>query len=198
MSKLNIFLILLLVGMLAFLKIQDASAMNSSVAAAQAQPSSTPTPTPLPVGTPITIQIPKIAEDGPVVPTTIDSEGKMLMPDSWYQNAWYSGPGSVKPGEKGNAVIAGHLDTIFGTQGHFFNLVNVVPGDDVFVEDSLGQTHHFVVVSSQVYEYDKVPLDLVFGKSDEKHLNLITCTGWYNPVEHNYDHRLIVYTKLVE
>lgn len=198
MSKLNIFLIILLAGMLAFLKIQDASAMNANEDLIQVLPSVTPTPTPIPVGVPITIQIPKIGENGPVEPTNIDSEGKMLMPESWYENAWYGGPGSSRPGEIGNSVIAGHLDTIFGTEGHFFNLANVVPGDDVYVNDSLGNVHHFIVVSSQVYLYDQVPMDLVFGKTSEKHLNLITCTGWYNPIQHNYDHRLVVFTKLVE
>jgi LPXTG-site transpeptidase (sortase) family protein len=198
MNRLNIFLILLLVGMMAFLRIQNASAMNSVSEVAVVVPTATPTPAPLPVGIPLTIQIPSIGEDGPIVPTSTDSQGKMLMPESWYENAWYNGQDSTKPGEKGNAVIAGHLDTIFGTAGHFFNLMNIKVGDEVYVKDDLGQTHGFYVTDKQIYEYDKVPLDQVFGKTDAKNLNLITCTGWYNPAQHNYDHRLVVFTKLIE
>jgi len=190
--------------MLTFVKIESAMASNSDInvatpeATLAAQPTDTPTPTPPPIGMPVTIIIPKMQTNAPVVPVGTDFEGKMTMPEDWEKTAWFSGAGSFKPGEKGNAVIAGHLDTIYGTLGQFYNLNLLTPGDDVFVQDSLGVTRHFVVTDKQTYDFDKAPLTDIFGMSDEKHLNLITCTGWYNAALHNYTQRLVVYTKLAE
>lgn len=204
MSRLNIYLILLLAGLLAFGTIQNASASNSSVLGSTSvtpiviTPTATPTPTPIPVGQPVTIEIPKMQVNASIVPVGTDFQGKMSMPGDWEKTAWYSGEGSFKPGEKGNAVIAGHLDTIYGTLGQFYNLNMLEPGDSVIVHDDLNQVHTFVVTDKETYAYDQAPLTDIFGPSSEKHLNLITCTGWYNPVQHNYDHRLVVYTKMVE
>ncbi|MEO6508754.1 MAG: class F sortase [Patescibacteria group bacterium] len=205
MSKLNLFLIILLAGMLTFVKIEDASASDSNTSEnvttaifPTPTPSPTPTPTPIPVGIPVTIQIPKLEVNASVEAVGTDFQGKMTMPEDWGKTAWYSGESGFRPSEKGNAVIAGHLDTIYGTRGQFYNLALLEIGDEVIVYDSLNLEHRFVVTDKQTYEYDKAPLDLIFGPSDESHLNLITCTGWYNPTLHNYDHRLVVYTKLVK
>jgi LPXTG-site transpeptidase (sortase) family protein len=202
MSRLNIFLILILAGLLAFAQIQSASAGNSDsnkvavIATPTPTNTPTPTPTPIPVGEPKRIIIPKINIDGPVVPEGVDSEGKMLMPENWYENAWYNGVGSVKPGEKGNAVIAGHLDTIFGTKGYFYDLSKLEVGDEITSVDEWGRQYVFVVKEKQIYSYNEVPIQRVFGPANLPHLNLITCTGTYIVAEHNYDKRLIVYTDL--
>ncbi len=199
MSKLNIFLVLLLAGMFAFVKIESASAdISSEHPAVTPTIMPSPTPTAIPIGVPETIQIPKIQVDAPIVPVGVDFQGKMSMPDDWDKTAWYSAQGAAKPGEIGNAVIAGHLDTIYGTKGHFYLLSQVQVGDEVIVHDNLGGEYHFTVINAQTYKYNEVPLEAVFGASKEKHLNLITCTGWYSRAEHNYSHRLVVYTKLVE
>jgi LPXTG-site transpeptidase (sortase) family protein len=201
MSKLNIFLILLLGGLLAFAHIENAATVDSSVQQISptptiVMPTATPTPTPIPVGIPKTIIIPRININGPVVPVGVDSQGKMMMPENWYENAWYSGEGSVKPGENGNAVIAGHLDTIYGTKGYFYNLDKLEVGDQITTIDDAGRQYVFVVKEKQIYDYDQVPIARVFGPADQPHLNLITCTGVY--IHGNYTRRLIVYTDLVQ
>jgi LPXTG-site transpeptidase (sortase) family protein len=179
MSKLNFFLILLLAGMLAFVKIQDTLASNVSAFPAQVVPTSTPTPTPtpIPVGIPIVIQIPRMQVNAVVQPVGTDFNGKMSMPEDWGKTAWYSGEGAYKPGEKGNAVIAGHLDTIYGTLGQFYNLDTLVVGDEVLVYDDLHRLRRFMVTHKAIYNYDQAPLQEIFGPSTEEHLNLITCMG---------------------
>ncbi|MGH9857640.1 MAG: class F sortase [Acidobacteriota bacterium] len=125
----------------------------------------------------------------------LDAKRRMDVPQDPDQVAWYMhGP---PPGEEGNAVIAGHLDSTTGP-AVFYNLEQLTPGDEILVTDAEGKERRFHVYDKATYSVADFPLDQVFGPTDEKQLNLITCEGSFNQNTKQYSHRVVVYTKLVE
>lgn len=80
------------------------------------------------------------------------------------------GPGhvsaSAKPGEVGNAVIAGHRDT------HFRFLKDVAPGEMLSLESGTGHKHLYKVIGVDIVDSRKGRLLL---DTDEAMLSLVTC-----------------------
>jgi hypothetical protein len=46
-----------------------------------------------------------------------------------------------------------------------------------------------------VYQFDDTSaIDRIFREAGSKELNLISCTGTFDPRTHNYDKRIVVYS----
>lgn len=128
------------------------------------------------------IELVKVLENGQMdVPKAFDRVG-ILAP-------W------ILPGEKGNAVISGHVDHRTGP-AVFFNLKKLKAGDQILIKGQEGQKLTFVVQSVESFLTDEAPLERIFGDSDKSHLNLITCTGKYNRKTQDHTHRLVVFSEL--
>ncbi len=140
--------------------------------------------------------IPAINVDAPIEARGQTLTGEMDVPGSAKSVAWYRY--GAKPGAVGNAVLAGHLDTIFYNPAVFWDLKKLQAGDEVLVEDKNGTIRHFRTERTEIYASDKAPLEEIFGSTDAKHLNLITCSGVWNWFTGSYDERVVVYTKLIE
>lgn len=141
------------------------------------------------------LEIPAIGINAKVESVGLTANGNMSAPDTSNQVAWYQ-LGS-EPGQAGNAVIAGHLDTSTTSAGIFQNLNKLQPGDDIYVVNAQNQTLHFKVSATQTYDAATAPVQSIFGTSEESHLNLITCAGTWDKTAHQYTQRLVVYTDLV-
>ena len=152
-----------------------------------------PTPTPVPIGTPVRFKIPTIKVDAEVEHVGLTPDGAMDVPKNYDNVAWYS-PGP-KPGEPGNATIAGHVDSKRG-EAVFWNLRKLKPGDEVYVVGSDGVERRFVVTLLEFYKRTDAPLQRIFGAADGRHLNLITCAGVFDRGRQEYDSVLVVYTDL--
>lgn len=147
------------------------------------------------VGVPVRLAIPAIGVDAEVMPLGLLPDGKLDAPANAEDTGWYEL--GAKPGEKGNAVIDGHL-TLGKGDGVFRRLSRVKAGDEIEVRDESGKTRVFAVRETAVYDVDKAPMLDIFGTTDKKRLNLITCAGvWRKDLDH-YDKRLIVYTELIK
>jgi LPXTG-site transpeptidase (sortase) family protein len=107
--------------------------------------------------------------------------------------AWFK-PG-FRPGEKGGAVVAGHLDSTTD-RAVFWDLNKLKPGDTVLVKGEDGSQLSFEVVSSEIYRADQAPLERIFGRAEAPMLNLVTCNGIFDRGAKQYDRRLVVYSKL--
>ena len=198
MSRFNLFLLVVLFGLLIFAR-QDSALEDGSINLASVSPTvvvtATPTPTPTPtIAQPRFFNIPKISVSAPITPVGVDENGKMQLPQNINEVGWYN-LGS-KPGEQGNAVISGHLDSTTGEDAIFYHLHELESGDNLYVSDELGNRYTFVVKAKEIYEFDQVPLAEVLGESSKKRLNLITCTGIFNPSSRNYSHRMVIYSEL--
>jgi len=147
-----------------------------------------------PMGPPVRIVIPRLKVDTVVDPVGQDADGNMDVPKSWDAAGWYE-PGP-KPGETGNAVIAGHFDSDTGP-AIFWNLRALKKGDTIMVSDAAGKTRVFAITDIQEYDATDAPMEDIFGPFDGKRLNLITCTGSWSETRKGYANRLVVYSELV-
>lgn len=116
----------------------------------------------------------------------------MAVPTNVVDVGWYK-HGSL-PGNKGNAVIAGHLKGLKGEPGVFINLNKLQKGDKVLVIDDKQQTASFVVRETRTYAQNEQPGEVFNTKDDGAHLNLITCTGAWDATQHSFAERLVIFT----
>lgn len=145
---------------------------------------------------PVRLVIPTIRVDAPVEPLGIQANGDVATPTQkpWDDVGWYKlGP---HPGERGSAVIDGHLDRPGGSPAVFWSLSDMRVGDDVLVMNSAGKTLHFRVTRMAFYAPQTASSQDIFGNDGGTYLNLITCAGDWIPSQHQTTLRLVVYTTL--
>ena len=161
------------------------------------------TPTALPIHVvnaaeiPIRLIIPAIGVNAFIEPVGTQSNGDLAIPthNPWEDAGWYNlGP---HPGERGSAVIDGHLDRPGGYPAVFWRLRDMHAGDEALVMNMAGKTLHFRVIRVALYTPQEAPLQDIFGNWGGIYLNLLTCAGDWIPSEHQTTLRLVVYTSLV-
>lgn len=145
------------------------------------------------VGLPVKLLIPIIDVDAKIQSVGLNERGEIGIPSNFTDVAWYNaGP---RPGERGNSIINGHLDTATDTNAVFIKLSELKKGDEIFVVDSEDNEIKFLVTAVEIYDNDKAPSEKIFNSNtDTANLNLITCDGVWIQNERNYDKRLVVYS----
>ncbi len=140
---------------------------------------------------PVRIQILKLNIDAPVLPVGLTVDGAMDVTNTPYDAAWYKlGP---RPGEKGNAVIAGHYGRWKNGAISVFNkLDTLVKGDRISIVDDKGVVISFIVRESKVYAFDADASDVFISNDGISHLNLVTCIQ--DKITKKYPNRLVVFT----
>ncbi len=142
---------------------------------------------------PVSIEIPAIDLKAPTVGVGLKENGEMDVTESFKETFWFDK--GYKPGEPGNAVIGGHVDSKKGP-AIFYNIKKLQVGDEVIVSGKDGDKRTFVVTDKKAYPWDEAPLKSIFGYTSRSSLNLITCTGNFDHAAHNYSQRLVIYTEL--
>ncbi len=160
---------------------------------AETKSTSSPPQASVNVSAPSQLTIPKLSIQAPIEKTGLTNDGQMGVPDNGNDVAWFE-PGT-KPGNEGNAVIAGHVDDKEGP-AVFYNLHKLDKGDEIFVSDESGNVLTFVVTNKEAYPREDAPLREIFGPTFDHQLNLITCTGLFDRQNKTHEGRLVVYTKL--
>ncbi|WP_141494525.1 class F sortase [Kytococcus schroeteri] len=145
------------------------------------KPSSTPEPSPTtpeddhakpgdPVAAPVQLTIPSIGFDQQVSEVGLTSKGTLNPPPG--VTGWYGK--TVKPGEDGVSVIAGHVT--FGPPDVFYHLPDVKPGQTFTTKDADGRVREWKI--DLVEHIDKVALSRdsrIWGPSSTPKLALVTC-----------------------
>ncbi|QAS52993.1 class F sortase [Halobacillus litoralis] len=144
---------------------------------------------------PTHIKIPSIEVDAPLGAVGVLDNGEMGVPESPQKAGWFE-PGT-QPGNVGNAVIAGHVDSRTGP-AVFYDLKKLKKGDEITVKNDEGEAKTYVVEKLESYPMEESPITQIFGKTDEKRLNLITCTGEFVRDRGGHQDRLVVYSTLKE
>lgn len=139
------------------------------------------------------LNIPKLEINAKVQSVGLNSSDEMEVPSNNDDVAWF-GLG-VAPGEKGSAVVAGHLNGRSGEPAIFWDLHKLKIGDDIYVVDNDENKKHFQVVSVEKYKTNSAPMEKIFGLNDGVYLNLITCGGKWDRIENTYDERLVVFAE---
>ncbi|MBE1484696.1 class F sortase [Plantactinospora soyae] len=163
---------------------------------AAATPGPAPTTTSLDRSEPTRIAIPKISVGATIMPLGITTEGMVQVPPlakaqlaGWYQ----LGP---TPGEVGNAVIVGHVDSKEIGPAVFFRLGALLPGDTIEVTRKDGRIATFVVEGVKSYPKTAFPTDLVYGPTDVPGLRLITCGGDFDERIGSYPDNIVAFARL--
>ncbi|MBM7095182.1 class F sortase [Bacillus sp. H-16] len=144
---------------------------------------------------PLSLSIPAIEVEADIEPVGVLDNGQMGVPADAEGVAWFE-PGTM-PGNTGNAVLAGHVDSRTGP-AVFWDLNKLEPGDELHVTGEDGEPLTFEVQVTVSYGRNDAPIEEIFGPTDKKRLNLITCSGTFDRAEGTHDQRLVVYTELIE
>lgn len=157
---------------------------------------SDPGANPLARSAPVTIRIPGIGVDAPVMKVGRDADGTVQVPPLAEHNltGWYQyGP---SPGQRGPAVILGHVDSTTGISV-FYYLKNMHAGDKVYVTLADGKVAAFAVDGLQKVAKDAFPTASVYGTAGYPSLRLITCGGPFDEATGHYVDNVIVYAHLI-
>jgi sortase (surface protein transpeptidase) len=147
---------------------------------------------------PVRLLIPSVGINAPIEDVGVTPDNDLAVPvrNPWVDVGWYgSGP---RPGERGSAVIDGHLDRPGGSPAVFWHLQDLLMGNEVMVIDASGKTLRFHVTSTAFYSPQEAPIQEIFGNETGTYLNLITCAGDWIPSQHQTSLRLVVYTEQID
>jgi sortase (surface protein transpeptidase) len=166
------------------------ASVSTTTATTTATTTSTVASTSIPSNYPSRLLIPSLNIDANVQKVGINAKGAMGTPNNFTDVAWYKY--GVIPGNIGSAVIDGHVDNGLALAGVFKHLVDIKPGDDIYVVNEAGNKIHFTVTTVDTYNYKFVPVEDIFNNQNGSHLRLITCGGTWVPSGRTYDERLVV------
>jgi hypothetical protein len=154
----------------------------------------TAAPPVLPASQPLRVRVPAIGVDSELVDLGIQPDGTLEVPAEGFPAGWFTG--SPTPGERGPAVLAGHVDWA-GSPGVFADLLDVVAGDTVLVDRADGSTATFVVTQVDQVAKADFPTAEVYGDLGHAGLRLITCGGEFDSSTGDYLDDVVVYADLV-
>jgi len=137
------------------------------------------------------LQIPSIGVDAVVGAVGLRADGSMDVPDNLWTSSWWAG--GPRPGQPGNAVIAGHRGV--GTPALFSHLERVQPGDWIYVSDEAGNELIYVVTRIASLDLSNSTRAAVFQTGPASQLVVVTCFGNYIASARTYDHRLVVFAR---
>ncbi|MCP3424969.1 class F sortase [Rothia sp. AR01] len=145
---------------------------------------------------PVSVQIPLTGVDSQLMHLGLRDNGSLEVPpgEPGSPAAWYDG--SPAPGDRGPAVLLGHVNDTEGGNGVFAGLRDLSPGDEVEVAREDGSTATFRVEYGEQYAKNEFPTEKVYGNTIGSELRLITCDG-YDPATGEFDDNYVVYAQLV-
>jgi sortase (surface protein transpeptidase) len=147
-------------------------------------------PVPPPEARPVTVRIPALDVEAPMVALGLDDDGALEAPADYRQAGWYAlGP---RPGEPGPAVVAAHVDSTTGP-APFYRLGAVGPGTDVVVDYDDGSSVSFTTTRTEQHPKEAFPTEEVYGPTDGAELRLITCGGAFDRERGHYRDNVVVW-----
>ncbi len=155
-----------------------------------------PVPDPLPPSAPVRVRVPAVRIDAPVTDVGLDADGwiEAPPPEDDRLAGWFTG--AVTPGERGTAVVVGHVDTPSG-RAVFYDLGALGKGHRVEMTRRDGRTAVFAVYGVEVVPKEGFPAERVYGDAGVPELRLITCGGTFTE-ENGYAGNVVVSARLVE
>ena len=173
----------------------SATATPAEVAPTTAAPVPAQPPV-LPASAPTSFSIPAIGAGSDLLALGLRDNGSLEVPPdgpgapaSWYNQ-------SPTPGERGPAVLLGHVNATDGGPGVFADLRALKPGDIIEIAREDGTMARFAVDRGEQYPKDNFPTLKVYGNTEGSELRLITCDG-YDPDTGEFDDNYVVYAKRV-
>ncbi|WP_240722276.1 class F sortase [Kocuria rosea] len=144
---------------------------------------------------PVSLNIPATGTESELLHLGLRDNGSLEVPPEGPGSpaSWYTD--SPTPGERGPAVLLGHVNATGGGPGVFADLRALKPGDTIEVTREDGSTAVFAVDRGEQYGKDDFPTLEVYGNTAGSELRLITCDG-YDPATGEFDDNYVVYATL--
>jgi sortase family protein len=139
---------------------------------------------------PMALAVPAIGLHAPIVRLGLNPDGTLQVPGDFDAAGWWSG--GLRPGRRGPAVIAGHVDSQTGP-AVFFRLGSLRRGDLVLVRLWGGKLLRFAVRRVARYPKSGFPTESVYGPTRRSTLRLITCSGDFDRAAGHYVDNTVVY-----
>jgi hypothetical protein len=127
------------------------------------------------------------------IPLGLRDDGALEVPEDPYVAGWWTG--GANPGERGPAVIVGHVDSYEGP-GAFYGLGDVDEGERVSIDRGDGTSVHFLVDRVETHPKDDFPTAAVYGDTEAPTLRLVTCAGEFDPQARSYEDNVVVFLTL--
>jgi sortase (surface protein transpeptidase) len=144
---------------------------------------------------PVRIVIHAIGVNAPVIRLGLNPDGTLEVPTVFTQTGWWSG--GPAPGQKGPAVIVGHVDSFRGP-AVFYRLKALKRGDVIVVTRADGKTARFSVLRHIEVPKSHFPTSTVYGDVPYPGLRLITCGGSFDQSTGHYVDNVIVFARLID
>jgi sortase (surface protein transpeptidase) len=140
------------------------------------------------------LQIPAIGVDTALIDLGLQRDGTLQVPPDGTRAGWFTGAPS--PGERGPAVMTGHVDWA-GHEGVFYDLRHLRVGARIMVARQDGSTAVFGVTGTQQVGKGTFPTRAVYDDVDHPALRLITCGGSFDNTAHSYRDNIVVFADLL-
>jgi sortase (surface protein transpeptidase) len=135
------------------------------------------------------LTIPSIGVETHLEHLPVRDDGTLAAPTDFGKAGWFAeGPA---PGERGPAVIVGHVDSRDGP-AVFYRLAELGPGDLVELTRTDGAVARFAVTETFETPKDAFPTEAVYGPTAGPTLRLITCAGGFDRDARRYLSNLVV------
>ncbi|GAA1548729.1 class F sortase [Streptomyces albidochromogenes] len=142
----------------------------------------------LPRSEPYGIEIHKIGLTTRVEKVGTAAHGAIAMPTDADHAGWYTG--SPTPGENGNTILVGHLDSSTGPAA-FYGLGALRNGDRITLTRRDRTTATFTVTTMAVWPKNNFPSQRVYAPTPIPQLTLITCADWDDAAD-DYRSNLVI------
>lgn len=174
----------------------DAPSSTATTQAAKPAGPAAAAPAVLEKSVPVRLGIPSIGVDSPLISLGRQDDGSAAVPpgNEGAPAGWYKY--SPTPGERGPAVILGHVNSLQDDSGVFYHLDELKKGQKISVTRTDGTVAVFRVDRHAVYAKKDFPTLEVYGNTTDAQLRLITCDG-FSPDSKLYETNLVVYATLV-
>lgn len=139
---------------------------------------------------PLRLTMPSIGVDTVLVDLGIASDGTLQVPSDFNRAGWLDT--SPAPGQRGPAVLAGHVDSTTGP-AIFYRLRDLAVGDPIAITRRNGTRVTFTVDAVQRYAKAAFPTAAVYGPVPGPALRLLTCGGSFDPKTGHYRDNVVVY-----
>jgi hypothetical protein len=146
---------------------------------------------------PVRIDIPDIGVHAGVVPVGLGPGNSIGVPPlsqpdltGWYRYG-------RTPGEKGPAVVLGHVDSHASGRAVFYELGRLHSGQEIDVVRHDHTVAKFKVDAVGEFSTSRFPSGPVFGQVDYPGLRLVTCGGQFDSAAGHYLDNVVVFASLV-
>ena len=141
---------------------------------------------------PTNLRVPAIAVAAPVVPTTVDGRGGLVIPENPREVGWWSG-GAAPGAPYGTTLLAGHVDSAQEGLGSLVDLSRTPIGATVRVSGADGAAQAYRVVARRSYPKVTLPWRDLFRQDVPARLLVVTCGGDFDRRTGHYERNVVVF-----